>query len=421
MTNTTSSDIQEEYNRIKGDIEKEVIDLANKCVSIVKRFNFDDGEASIRDLINRYISDLYTDPVKTLLNNTDAVSQTIMERMFGVIKDIDDEDLPVLDSGLEAIISNLNDDSLIDHNKLYPLSCKLPIKYRAYYALFIVIEHFSSCIKKKLNTIPYIDFNEYLTSLRLDTSYVNNDNIFKPSHLRHRYPAEGKISDLTDPIKYPKFKLIFRDDHDNITLAKFYYIIATGHLERTLDLNLILFEFEDIFKELVVAMMGTDDIVVDKSLLDFSDILNLETTMDGSNRVIRNISAKPRPDYVNSMLFNFIKIVNDPDIIPLLSQLSLKLPSNLLVRYYDIPQVRLVIYRIFSKATQSLHGLGAINISDKYFKSLRYFDSNNAYQLAIVDLMLSSIDSEKFNDILNGSAIRSKDFGLVDNITIGHF
>lgn len=388
--NVISNNVQEEYNRIMGGISKEVIGLATKCELVVMRFNFDDGEASIRDLIKQYICDLCTDPVNTLLNNTNAVSETIMERMFEDIKDLDEEDLSLLDSGLEAIVNNPRDDSPIDHNKLYPPSCKLPVKYRAYYALFIVTEYFSSCIKEKLNTIPYINFKEYLTTLRPDTSYVNTDNIFKTSHLRHRYPVDGKISDLTDPIKYPKFKLIFGDYPDNITLAKFYYIIATGDLGRVLDLNLIHVEFVDIFKELVVAMMGADDIVVDKGLLDFSDILNLETTMDGSNRVIRNILAKPRSDYVNSTLFNFIKIVNDPDIIPLLSQLSLKLPSNLLVRYYDIPQVRLVIYRIFSMVAQSLHGLGEINISDKYFKSLRYFDSNNAYQLAIVDLMLSS-------------------------------
>lgn len=418
MITTVSCDIQEEYNRIKGDIEKEVNDLAAHCLRIVKRLNFDDSDVSIKDRIIEYINDLIANPVKTILEKTRELEEIVPRLMFDLILGIDELDIELLnDRLLREILSDLSDDSPINHKALCD-SFRVRDEYKAYYVLFSVLEHFESDIIAKLNTIPYMDFNEYLTTLRLDTSYVATDNIFKPSHLRHHRQVDGKISDLTDPIKYPKFKLIFRDDHANITLAKFYYIIATGDLRWVLDLNLIHVEFVDIFKELVVAMMGVDGIVVDKSLLDFSDILNLETTMDGSNWLIRNIAAKPRTDYVNSTLFNFIKITNDPDIIPLL---SLKPPSILLVRYYDIPQVRLVIYRIFSMVAQSLHGLRALNISDKYLNSLRYFDSNNAYQLAIVDLTLSSIDSEKFNDILNGSTIRSKDFGLGDNVTITHF
>lgn len=408
MNNTTPNDTLEEYNRIKGEINNEVNELTANCVRVIKRLNFDDANAKvIKDSINKYISALLIDPVKTLLYATDELAELILGEMFGLIGDMDEDDIGLLGSELKAIIGELNNDSSIVYSKLYSSSSKLPVEYKAYYTLYIIIIYFAKEVESKLNTIPYIDFNEYLFTVRFDERYVNNDSLLCPSHLsvrRFDLPA-NRVSNLTDPKKHPKFRLIFRNDCDNRILAKFYYIIAAGDLGWWLNLNLIHNEFVDIFKELVVGMMNVDNIEVDKSLLDFTDILNLKTTSFSSPSVPWRLSATHKSGYVNTTLFNFIKVVNDPEVIPLFSQATPRLSSTHLERYYDIPQIRLVFHRIFSMVSQALHTLGKLNIAEKYLKSLRYFDSDIEYQRVIVDLMLASTTREKLSELLNDKHI----------------
>lgn len=398
MTPEQQLEIKDEYNAIVAEANSKLRVIEEQIIALLKQIQFDSDKTStklekltkklVKIIIAKGLGNLAGDETfenfeeelaVELISNISKITSVFLEAeilidsLSDCLKNVNEDNLPSLISAYSNF--NLGD-------KEYKVTYKPP----SHIVRSLVVNHLIGRYKRSRSeirtNIPYSSFDMFLK--------CNIREAGKYTYYIARKNRAGSIKDKYDPVNNPGHRLMLRYDTDNNILANLYFLEVWG-MVRDIIVDMEYYTAPstlEIMQGLVAAMMRADGIEVDPTQLDFTPSL---TGL--------SVSVGKATDIKANKLFDFIKVVKDPDIITLIEDESLIFnwfayySSNKDTIYGIDPEVRLYQYRLMSSILQYAHSTGTITLAQAYCEALYNFDNHLEYQIAIRDLCMSKGDN----------------------------
>ena len=396
MTPEQQLEIKEEFNAIVAENKSKLKVIEDRSIALLKQIQFDTGKnlTKLEKLTKMLVKIIIIDKGLDTLNDEDETFEDFMVLLAVQLmttfsgKYNETELFASFTDELKAklMLSDVSIADIYSEFKDYKISseCTIGIPLSLLNTILVgtICVIYSDTKSDITRTIPYDSFDMFLKcNIRGEgmwTYYIGGRN------------KEVSIKDNYNPVNNPRCRLMLRYDTDNNILANLYFLEVWDRV-KTIVLDMEFYTTHprlELMQGLVAAMMRVDGIEVNPNQLDLTPSLN-----DLSARVGKATAIKA------NRLFDFIKVVKDPDIITLIEDESLIFnwfayySSNKDTIYGIDPEVRLYQYRLMSSILQYAHSTGTITLAQVYCEALYNFDNHLEYQIAIRDLCMSKGDN----------------------------
>lgn len=398
MTPEQQLEIKDEYNAVWDEANSKLRVIEEQSIALLKQIQFDSDKTStklekltkklVKIIIAKGLGNLAGDETfenfeeelaVELISNISKITSVFLEAEI-LIDSLNDCLKNVSEDNLPSLISAYSNFNLGD--KEYKVTYKPPRRMVKSLVVNHLIGRYKHIRSEIRTNMPYSSFDMFLK--------CNIREADKYTYYIVRRNREASIKDNYDPVNNPSCRLMLRYDTDNNILANLYFLEVWSMVKAiVLDMEFYTtYPRLELMQGLVSAMMRVDGIEVNPNQLDLTPSLNGLSVRVGKATDIKAYK-----------LFDFIKVVKDPDIITLIEDESLIFnwfayySSNKDTIYGIDPAVRLYQYRLMSSILQYAHSTGTITLAQAYCEALYNFDNHLEYQIAIRDLCMSKGDN----------------------------